>query len=72
MHATFQSYAALAGLIFQLIVLAAVLTAVGWYVRKLIYTVLETRLKQKMRSEAVVAGARARAQARVAQRQASF
>lgn len=70
LHAIFQSKAELAALIFQMMALAVVLVAVGYFVRKLATNALESRRAAKLRAEALVAGTRARAQARLAARTA--
>lgn len=58
------NYVALGALIMQLAFLAVVLSVVGLAVRKLIYAVLESRREQRNREQALVAAARARANAR--------
>ena len=58
------NYVALGALILQLAFLAVVLSVVGLAVRKLIYAVLESRREQRNREQALVAAARARANAR--------
>lgn len=58
------AYVQLGVLFVQLAFLAVVLGAVGFGVRKVIYAFLESRQESKMRAEAVVMAARARASAR--------
>lgn len=58
------AYVQLAALAIELVFLALVLSIVGYGLNKLIARHLVSRQEEKMRSEALVAGSRARAHAR--------
>lgn len=58
------AYVELAGFIFQMAFLAIILTAAGWAVNKFINALIAARRDEQLRQAAMVAAARARANAR--------